>query len=213
MRMAAFRTVQQWLEDHGLLLLTDSRFPSVATIVSGSPVKGSWWSHPKAHAIFAMAEALSEHPDAVVAKLLSGKVTYVHRRLWPALLGACGGRQPWQLRGLPEPAIKLLDYVTQKEVARTDELAPGLRPSRGTIGDAVREIEWRVLLHTDEIHTETGAHAKLLESWARWARRSRAPTAIRPVGAANRELEGVVDRINGQFDAAARLPWVSPRRR
>lgn len=33
-----------------------------------------------------MATAVSENPDVLVCKLVDGKVTYVHRRLWPALV-------------------------------------------------------------------------------------------------------------------------------
>ena len=48
------------LEGHGLLYLQDARRPSVATIVAGAPVKGSWWGHRAGHAIFAVCEALEE---------------------------------------------------------------------------------------------------------------------------------------------------------
>jgi len=205
--MAAFSEVLERLEDHGLLLLTDSKFPSVATIVSGSAVTGSWWSHPKAQVIFEVVESLSEHPDAVATKLLSGKVTFVHRGLWPALLAAGTRKQPWQLRGLSGSALKVLNYVKKKGAVRTDEIPSGLRPTKGPIGDAVREIERRLLLHSEEIHTESGAHAKILETWARWARRSRAPQPRASVEAAKQELEGVVSRINTKFGAKARLPW------
>ena len=37
-----------------------------------------------------MAEAISESPDVLVCKLVDGKVTYVHRRLWPALVKLAG---------------------------------------------------------------------------------------------------------------------------
>ena len=33
-----------------------------------------------------MTEAVAAHPDVLVCKLIGGKVTYVHRRLWPALV-------------------------------------------------------------------------------------------------------------------------------
>jgi len=32
------------------------------------------------------AEAVCDSPDVLVCKLIDGKVTYVHRRLWPALV-------------------------------------------------------------------------------------------------------------------------------
>ena len=36
--------------------------------------------------IFRASSALSRPPDVLVGKLIQGRVTYVHRRLWPALV-------------------------------------------------------------------------------------------------------------------------------
>lgn len=60
--------------------------PSLAEAIAGGPIRGSWWGHPKGQEIFLAAEAISENPDVLVCKLVEGKVTYVHRRLWPALV-------------------------------------------------------------------------------------------------------------------------------
>jgi len=207
MSNTTFNTVWERLEGLSLLLLTDSKFPSVTTIVSGSPITGSWWSHPKGHAIFAVAESLSEHADVVTTKLLSGKVTFVHREMWPALLAVGTARAPWQLRGLAESAREVLRYVSRIGTVRTDEIPSGLRPRKEPIGDAVRALERGLLLHSEEIHTKSGAHTKILETWDQWARRSGAPEPRDSAAAAQRELETLVGRINGQFGANARLPW------
>lgn len=207
MSLAALNKALELLEEHGLLLLSDSRFPSVTMIVSESPVTGSWWSHPKANVIFEVAESLSEHADVVATKLVSGKVSFVYRGLWPALIAAGTSREPWQLQDLSGSALRMLDYVTKKGTVRTDEIPPGLRPTRESVGDAARELERRLLVQSEEIHTESGAHAKVLQTWARWARRARAPKPRTSAEAAKQELEGVVGRINAKFDANARLPW------
>lgn len=68
-----------------MLLVQDAALPSVATLVAGGPVRGSWWGHPSSPAIFAALEVLDDHPDLLFAKLVDGKNTIVHRRLWPAL--------------------------------------------------------------------------------------------------------------------------------
>ena len=60
--------------------------PSLAEAIAGGPIRGSWWGHPKGREIFRVAEAVSERPDVLVCRLVDGKVTYVHRRLWPALV-------------------------------------------------------------------------------------------------------------------------------
>src|SRR2546428_14004111 len=101
------------LERHGLLLAADATLPSVATIVAGEPVHGSWWAHPKSHAIFAASSALARHPDAMAIPLISRKVTFVHRRLWPALLAVAQACEPWQTKGLSPQARALLTRVEQ----------------------------------------------------------------------------------------------------
>ena len=65
--------------------------PSLAEAVAGGPIRGSWWSHPKGREIFRAASVVCESPDVLVCKLIEGKVTYVHRRLWPALVRLAGG--------------------------------------------------------------------------------------------------------------------------
>jgi hypothetical protein len=81
-----------FVEKHGVVLqAARGRVPSFAEYITGGPIKGSWWAHSKGHEIFALASAVSEHRDVLVCKLVEGKVTYVHRRVWPALvkLAAC----------------------------------------------------------------------------------------------------------------------------
>lgn len=64
--------------------------PSLAEAIVGGPIRGSWWSHVKGKEIFHAAAAVSENPDVLVCKLIEGKITYVHRRLWPALVRVSG---------------------------------------------------------------------------------------------------------------------------
>ena len=76
-----------FVKRHGIVLqAARGPVPSLAEAVAGGPIRGSWWGHPEGHEIFRVAEAVSESPDVLVCKLISGKVTYVHRRLWPALV-------------------------------------------------------------------------------------------------------------------------------
>jgi hypothetical protein len=80
----------RWLtfvEKHGVVLASArGAVPSLAEAVAGEPIVGSWWAHPKGKAIF---EALSEIDDSLDVrcfKLVDGKVTFVHRKAWPALV-------------------------------------------------------------------------------------------------------------------------------
>lgn len=60
--------------------------PSLAEAIAGGRIRGSWWGHPKGHEIFRVADAVSRSDEVLVCKLVEGKITYVHRRLWPALV-------------------------------------------------------------------------------------------------------------------------------
>jgi hypothetical protein len=76
-----------FVKRHGVVLqAARGAVPSLAEAIAGGPIRGSWWAHPSGHDIFRVAEAVSDSDDVLVCKLLDGKVTYVHRRLWPALV-------------------------------------------------------------------------------------------------------------------------------
>jgi hypothetical protein len=60
--------------------------PSLAEAIAGKPVRGNWWAHPKADIIFHCSRAVRASPDVITCRLVAGKITYVHRRLWPALV-------------------------------------------------------------------------------------------------------------------------------
>ena len=72
---------------HGVVLqAARGTVPSLAEAIAGGPIKGSWWGHPKGREIFAASEAIADCPDILVCRLIDEKITYVHRRLWPALV-------------------------------------------------------------------------------------------------------------------------------
>jgi hypothetical protein len=76
-----------FVKRHGVVLqAARGPVPSLAKFIAGGPIRGSWWGHPKGHEIFGAAEAVSESPEVLVCKLVEGKVTYIHKRLWPALV-------------------------------------------------------------------------------------------------------------------------------
>jgi hypothetical protein len=72
---------------HGIVLqAARGPVPSLAEAIVGGQIRGSWWGHPKGREIFGISEFVEESSDVLVCKLVDGKVTYVHRRLWPALV-------------------------------------------------------------------------------------------------------------------------------
>ena len=75
------------VEQHGVVLqAARGTLPNLVELIAGERIRGSWWSHPKAKQIFHIAEAVCESSDILVCKLVDDKVTYIHRRLWPALV-------------------------------------------------------------------------------------------------------------------------------
>jgi hypothetical protein len=87
-----------FVERHGVVLqAARGPVPSLAEAIAGGPIRGSWWGHPKGKEIFHATEAVGESPDVLVCKLIDGKVTYVHRRLWPALVKLAGRFRKEQL--------------------------------------------------------------------------------------------------------------------
>jgi hypothetical protein len=60
--------------------------PNLVARIVGSPVAGNWWAHPQSHAIFRALQGVRASPDVMACRLVAGKVTLVHRRLWPVLL-------------------------------------------------------------------------------------------------------------------------------
>ncbi|MGH9761698.1 MAG: AlkZ-related protein, partial [Blastocatellia bacterium] len=136
-----FNRVMKTLEDHGLLLASDARLPSVAGIVAGEPIKGSWWAHPKCHEIFRINVRLEETGKVIVCKLISGKQTFVHRRLWPAIAAIGMSRERWQINGLSPAARKLLKIIDDEGEVRTNVLSKE-KPGEGkAITAATRELE------------------------------------------------------------------------
>lgn len=181
------------LEKYGLLLESDSKLPNLAGLVAGEPVRGSWWGHAKGHDIFREAVRLGARADVLVVKLISGKRTYVHRSFWEAVLAVGMARERWQTQGLSRSARALL--------VRTDR-----EGAVACSGESVRELERRLLVYADSVHTDSGAHAKQVESWEHWGRRVHCPVGALPPAEGKRRLEEAAAEIGG------RVPWAGPSR-
>ena len=81
------RQALAFVETHGVVLqAARGPVPSLAEFIAGERIRGSWWAHPKGHEIFRLAEAVVATGDVLVCKLIDRRVTYVHKRLWPALV-------------------------------------------------------------------------------------------------------------------------------
>jgi len=79
-----------FIERHGIVCEAARRdgIPSLVDAIAGEAVRGNWWSHPKARVIFALTRAVRDAPAVLVCRLVDGKITFIHERLWPALVRA-----------------------------------------------------------------------------------------------------------------------------
>ncbi len=182
-------------------MLSDPTLPSVVKLVGGPKVKGSWWGHPKGHEIFQKLGWLESRPDVLATRLVSGKVTYLHERLWAEFLSVATSREDWQTRGLSSGEGRLLRMVDVRGEVRTDRAGARYRS-----GDA-RELERRLLVSSEEIHTESGSHAKLLATWSNCAKVKDLRIHLPAPEAARRSLENLLDELNQRYSGKGYLPW------
>lgn len=191
-----FQNVLQELKRHGVLMQIDARLPNVCALVAGAPVRGSWWAHPKSHDIFKVNSALADHQDVLVVKLISGKLTYVERALWPCVAAIGKAREAWQIKNISPDAHELLEDVDRAPVETDRRLAK-----------AASELEKSLLVFSEQFHTEAGAHARRLDTWDRWLRRTGGTKVRRSPNQARDALEQLVESLNQEFSGNGRLPW------
>ena len=93
-----------FVERHGIVCEASRRggVPSLVDAIAGEAVRGNWWSHPRSRAIFAATRAVRDSPDVLACRLVDGKITFVHRRLWPALVRIADQFGPARLARLHE---------------------------------------------------------------------------------------------------------------
>ena len=79
-----------FVEKHGIVCeaARHARIPSLAAAIAGGPITGNWWSHPRSKEIFSITRAVRDSAQVLVCRIVDGKISYVHRRIWPALVRA-----------------------------------------------------------------------------------------------------------------------------
>ena len=87
-----------FVKRHGIVLVSaKGPAPLMTEAIAGEPIKGSWWGHSKGRQIFAVLQKLEHSPDILVCRFIAGRVTFVHRRLWPAIVKLAEHFDPDQL--------------------------------------------------------------------------------------------------------------------
>lgn len=187
--MGTCTDVARAIEKQGVLLLQDKTALDVVGIVAGEKLSTSWWGHAAGQKIFACLERLDDDSDVLATRLVAGKITYVHRRLWPAFLAIAQSRASWQMSGLSTDAARLLESVTQSGTRAT--------------GRAAKELQERLLVHAEQVHTESGRHETQLETWTRAAKTCDVISAT-DIDTARAEIEAALGAIGGSVTT---LPW------
>jgi hypothetical protein len=86
------RAATELIRRHGIVLeRARGAVPSLVEAIVGAPVRGSWWAHPEGRVIFQLLATVHDCPDVLRCRLIDDKITYAHRRVWPALV-RLGGR-------------------------------------------------------------------------------------------------------------------------
>jgi hypothetical protein len=192
------------LERFGLLLQHDAALPSFTGIALGEPVHGSWWAHPRANDLYDLLQVFRVKAGGLSAKLVNGKLTFVAKRLWPAVVALGRGEAGWQRDGLSKDAEAVLAYVRKRGALRADQVdfVPGV-----DVAKIFALLEKRLLVHAESFHSEAGSHHKLLRSWRRWC----ADVGYAPercaLPRAQAELETAARALAEAGGARARLPW------
>ena len=121
------RQALAFIAKHGVVLeAAHGPVPSLAAAIAGEPIRGSWWSHPKSHEIFAVTRAVRDSHEILVCRLVKGKVTFVHRRLWPALVRVSDHFRSDRLAQVRESHTPTGRHVTM-EVSFPDWVPPRVR--------------------------------------------------------------------------------------
>jgi hypothetical protein len=129
-----------FIRKHGVVLESArGPAPSLAEAIVGAPVRGRWWSHAKGREIFAITRAVRDSEDVLVCRLVHDRITFVHRRMWPALVRLGKGFPPQRLARLREVHTSSGQHVT-KEIPFPDWVPPAVNAAgRRLSEEAARE--------------------------------------------------------------------------
>lgn len=131
-----------WLREHGVVMQSArGPVPSLAEWVAGEPIRGSWWGHPSGHEIYRVLNLVRASPEVVATRLIDGKVTLIHRRLWPALVRVAERFPAERLAAIDEEhtgsgAHRTIEIPFPDWVPSEDQKAAALL----TIGEALAQL-------------------------------------------------------------------------
>ena len=92
-----------------------------------------------------MTRAIRDRDDVLVCRLIKGKVTFVHRRLWPALVRAASRLPPDRLSQLREVHSSSGHHVT-KEIAFPKWVPSSVRAAARRLSEEAALAEFGALI-------------------------------------------------------------------
>jgi hypothetical protein len=85
--MRTAREALAFVEKHGIVLESArGPVPNLAEAIAGERIRGSWWGHPKGNLIYMLTTAVRDSRGVLVCRLIDRRITFVHRRIWPAIV-------------------------------------------------------------------------------------------------------------------------------
>ena len=153
-----------FIERHGVVCESAPRgaIPALAEAIAGESIRGNWWAHPKGRKIFALTRAVRDAAQVLVCRLIDGKISYVHERLWPALVRLADRFPRERLARVRETHTRSGKHLLE-ETPFPDWLPESIQKQASRLSDM-----------------DSAAQLKLLTESVRPARRRKAPTSKGP---------------------------------
>jgi hypothetical protein len=124
-----------FIREHGVVLASGKGpVPRLTEVIVRAPIKGSWWAHPRSRHIFAILRAVSASKDILVCRIVEGKVSLVHRRLWPALVRVAYRFPPNRISQVREEHTAA-GYHQSKEIAYPEWVSAEVKEQARAIGE------------------------------------------------------------------------------
>jgi len=124
-----------FVREHGVVLASArGPAPRLTEAITGEPINGSWWGHPQSHRIHAILSTVTESEQVHVCRLINGKITLVHRRLWPSLVRLANHFAPEQIAQVRDEHTPSGRHVS-REVPFPLWVPPDVREQAKTISE------------------------------------------------------------------------------
>ena len=185
------------IEKNGLMLLQDKLFPNIINSIIGKSISGSWWSHPQGNHIYNGINWAMDQNQVICVKFLSGKNTYIHKKLWPYFFSIVNKARDWQTDKLTDDELKLYSIISKKSLRSDNPLAKLNK-------NILLKLEKKILFESNEVHSETGKHYKLYKKWdAKITNNTQLPDYQTSIDF----FDNLISNYNSKAGSKLKLPW------